>query len=300
MPNHRSMEYVDARRDAIEDRLREVVAAVEPMELEDELEHVVLAGGKRVRPTLTLLSAEAAGGDVWVEGSNGTTLGPHGKLALDFAVGVELVHNASLVVDDIIDRSRLRRGTESAWAAYGHGPAIVASDGLLGEAFELFSADPRAMESVSRALVELGEGEALELVDQPASEGEYMDLARRKTGALFRTAAELGAIAADADPATIDGFGEYAERVGIAFQIRDDVLDAVADSDDLGKPVGHDDAMERPSIVRVTGESPAALTDRARAESDGALAALHRLDLEDCEAITYLEDLAVFVVERDR
>ncbi len=296
------MEYVEARRDAIEDRLGEVVAAVEPSELEDELAHVVLAGGKRVRPTLTLLSAEAAGGEVWIDGSagDGAELGPKGELALDFAVGVELVHNASLVVDDIIDRSQLRRGTESAWSAYGHGPAIVASDGLLGEAFELFSADPRAMESVSRALVELGEGEALELVDQPASDQEYMDLARRKTGALFRTAAELGAIAADADAATIAGFGEYAESVGIAFQIRDDVLDAVADSDELGKPVGQDDAMERPSIVRVTGESPTTLTERARAESEGALAALDRLELGDCEAKTYLEDLAVFVVERDR
>lgn len=296
------MEYVEARREAIEDRLREVVAAVEPVELEDELEHVVLAGGKRVRPTLTLLSCEAAGGEVWFDGSDGARqeLGSHGELALDFAVGVELVHNASLVVDDIIDRSRLRRGTESAWAAYGHGPAIIASDGLLGEAFELFSADPRAMESVSRALVELGEGEAVELVDQPTSEAEYMDLARRKTGALFRTAAELGAIAADADAATIDAFGEYAERVGIAFQIRDDVLDAVADSDDLGKPTGHDDAMERPSIVRVTGESPAALTDRARTESEKALAALERLDLGEGEAFRYLEDLAIFVVDRDR
>ena len=295
------MEYVEARRDAIEDRLRAVVAAVEPRELENELEHVVLAGGKRVRPTLTLLACEAAGGEVWFDDvDDGTELGPHGELALDFAVGVELVHNASLVVDDIIDRSKLRRGTESAWAAYGHGSAIIASDGLLGEAFELFSADPRAMESVSRALVELGEGEALELVDQPASEAEYMDLARRKTGALFRTAAELGAIAADADPAAIEAFGEYAERVGIAFQIRDDVLDAVADSDDLGKPTGHDDAMERPSIVRVTGESPAELTEVAREQSELALAALRRLDLGEGQACQYLEDLAIFVVNRDR
>ncbi|MFB6267842.1 MAG: polyprenyl synthetase family protein [Halodesulfurarchaeum sp.] len=294
------MEYVEARREAIEGRLREVVADVEPPELEAELEHVVLAGGKRVRPTLTLLSCEAAGGEVWTDGVGELDLGPHGELALDFAVGVELVHSASLVVDDIIDRSRLRRGTESAWAEFGHGPAIVASDGLLGEAFALFSTDARATESVSEALVELGEGEAHELVDQPSSEEEYMDLARRKTGALFRTAAELGAIAADADPATIDGFGEYAERVGIAFQIRDDVLDSVADSDDLGKPTGHDDAMERPSIVRVTRKSPEALTRRARQESERALSALDRLDLGDGEARRYLRDLAVFVVDRNR
>jgi geranylgeranyl diphosphate synthase type I len=127
-----------------------------------------------------------------------------------------------------------------------------------------------------------------------------MDLARRKTGALFRTAAELGAIAADADAATIDAFGEYAERVGIAFQIRDDVLDAVADSADLGKPTGHDDTMDRPSIVRVTGKDPETLTNRARMEADAALAALDRVSNGDEEAIGYLEDLAEFVVDRDR
>ena len=296
------MEYVERRREVIESRLEEVVSAVEPSELEDELSHVVLAGGKRVRPTLTLLTCEAAGGAVWTtdtaDGSR--TLGPDGETALDFAVGVELVHNASLVVDDIIDRSELRRGTESAWSAYGHGPALVTSDGLLGEAFALFSADSRALESVSRALVELGEGEAVELVDRPTSKAEYMELARRKTGALFRTAAELGAIAADADAATIDAFGEYAERVGIAFQIRDDVLDAVAEAEDLGKPTGQDDVLDRPSIVRVTGEDPETLTELAREESAAALAALDRVTVGDAAAVEYLVDLAEFVVDRER
>ena len=297
------MEYVEARHDAIERRLQDVVAAVDPPRLREELEHVVLAGGKRVRPTLTILACEAADGDMWAteEGPDRPLqVGTDGDLALDFAVGVELVHNASLVVDDIIDRSRLRRGTESAWAKYGHGPAIVASDGLLGKAFHLFSADPRALESVSAALVELGEGEATELVDQPGDEEAYMELARRKTGALFRAAAELGAIAADADRATIDAFGEYAERVGIAFQIRDDVLDAISSTESLGKPAGQDDEMERPSIVRVTGRSPETLTERARRESERALAALDRIDLPEGEARTYLEDLAIFVVERER
>ncbi|MFB6134531.1 MAG: polyprenyl synthetase family protein [Halanaeroarchaeum sp.] len=297
------MEYVEARRDAIEERLQAVVSDVDPPRLREELEHVALAGGKRVRPTLTILACEAAGGDMWATEAgpqNPRDVGEEGDTALDFAVGVELVHNASLVVDDIIDRSTLRRGTESAWARYGHGPAIVASDGLLGEAFHLFSADPRALESVSEALVELGEGEATELVDQPATDEEYMELARRKTGALFRTAAELGAIAADASRPTIDAFGEYAERVGIAFQIRDDVLDAVSDAESLGKPVGHDDEMERPSIVRVTGQSPDALTKRAREESERALAALDSIETVDGQAKRYLEDLAVFVVERER
>jgi geranylgeranyl diphosphate synthase type I len=279
------MEYVEARRATIEDRIEETVGAVEPAELGDELEHVVLAGGKRVRPTLTVLVCEAAGGD--------------GDDALDFAVGVELVHNASLVVDDIIDQSEVRRGSPSAWAEYGYGPSVVASDGLLGEAFALFSRDPRAIECVTDSLVELGEGEAIELVDRPETEREYMELARRKTGALFRAAAELGAIAADADGRTVETLGDYAERVGVAFQIRDDVLDATADSDALGKPAGIDETMDRPSIVRVTDRSPEELNAIAREQSDEALAAIDGLDLPAGEAKDYLENLAEFVVERD-
>jgi geranylgeranyl diphosphate synthase type I len=279
------MEYVESRRAAIEERLAETVASVEPAELGDQLEHVSLAGGKRVRPTLTVLVCEAAGGDR--------------EDALDFAVGVELVHNASLVVDDIIDQSEVRRGTTSAWAEYGYGPAIVASDGLLGEAFALFSRDPRAIECVTDALVELGEGEATELVDRPETEEEYMALARRKTGALFRAAAELGAIAADADGRNVEALGEYAERVGVAFQIRDDVLDATADPSDLGKPAGIDEKMDRPSIVRVTDRSPTALNQVAAAEADAAMRALDSVDLPAGEARTYLEDLAEFVVSRE-
>jgi geranylgeranyl diphosphate synthase type I len=298
------MEYVEARRAATEERIAETVGAVEPTELGDQLEHVVLAGGKRVRPTLTVLVCEAAGGDVWesvdgVDGRQETVLSADGEDALDYAVGVELVHNASLVVDDIIDQSEVRRGSPSAWAEYGYGPGLIASDGLLGEAFALFSRDPRAMECVTDSLVELGEGEAIELVDRPETEREYMELARRKTGALFRAAAELGAIAADADGRTVETLGEYAERVGVAFQIRDDVLDATADSEALGKPAGIDEAMDRPSIVRVTDRSPDELNGLAREQSDRALGALADLDLPAGEAKDYLEHLAEFVVERD-
>ncbi|AQL42878.1 isopentenyl pyrophosphate isomerase [Halorientalis sp. IM1011] len=280
------MEYLERRRARVEERLEAVLDGVEPAELADELGHVTLSGGKRVRPTVTVLVCESLGGDP--------------ADAVDFAVGVELVHNASLVIDDIIDDSEVRRGVPSAWAEYGFGPAIIASDGLLGEAFALFSGDERAMQAVSESLVELGEGEATELVAQPENEAEYMELARRKTGALFRAAAELGAIAADADAYTVEAFGQYAERVGIAFQMRDDVLDATAEADDLGKPTGHDAEMDRPSLVQVTDLTPEEANERARAMSDEALASLSTVDAEDSEALAYLEDLAEFVVVRER
>jgi len=280
------MEYLERRRTRVEDRLEEVLDGVEPTGLREQVRHVALAGGKRVRPTVTTLVCEALDGNR--------------ETAVDFAVGVELVHNASLVIDDIIDESDFRRGTPAAWTAFGHGPAIIASDGLLGEAFALFSADERAMQAVSEAMVQLGEGEATELVARPVDEDEYMDLARRKTGALFRAAAELGAIAADADAYTVEAFGQYAERVGVAFQMRDDVLDATADPEQLGKPTGHDAAIGRPSLVEVTDLTPEEVNARARETSDAALAALDAIEAEDSEAMAYLRDLAEFVVVRDR
>ncbi|MFC7325854.1 polyprenyl synthetase family protein [Halorubrum rutilum] len=280
------MEYLERRVALVEDRLEAVIDEVEPEELSDEVGHVVLAGGKRVRPAVTILACEAFDGDP--------------DDAVDFAAGIEFVHNASLVIDDIIDRSAVRRGTPSAWAEFGYGPAIVASDGLLGEAFGLFSAEPRAMRTVAEAMVELGEGEATELADRPTTEAEYMELARRKTGALFRAAAELGAVAGGADPDAIDSFGEYAERVGVAFQMRDDVLDATADAGDLGKPTGQDAEMDRPSVVQVTSLSPAEIDERAREQSELALSALDDADPPETEAIEYLRDLAEFVVVRER
>ncbi|RQG91848.1 polyprenyl synthetase family protein [Natrarchaeobius chitinivorans] len=280
------MELLERRRALIEERLAEIIDGVDPETLNEEVRHVALSGGKRVRPMVTILACETVGGTA--------------TDATDFGVGIELVHNASLVIDDIIDRSELRRGTTSAWAEFGHGPAIVTSDGLLGEAFALFSANPDATRVVAEAMVELGVGEATELTSQPENEAEYMTLARRKTGSLFRAAAELGAIAADSDPFTVETLGEYAERVGIAFQIRDDVLDAVADSNELGKPTGHDAALKRPSVVQVTDLTPDEANRRARAEADRAIDALEQVDAADPEAKAYLLELAEFVVERER
>ncbi|WP_299235902.1 polyprenyl synthetase family protein [Natronomonas sp.] len=291
------MEYLERRRGLIESRLEAVLEGTEPDAMTERLEHVSLSGGKRVRPMVTLLSFEAAGGEL--AGEDGRESAPSAA-AIDFAVGIELVHNASLVVDDIIDESERRRGVESTWAAFGYGPAIATSDGLLGEAFSLFGADERAMETVAEAMVELGEGEATELVSRPGTEAEYMDLARRKTGALFRAAAELGAIAADADADATEAFGRYAERVGIAFQIRDDVLDETADADALGKPTGRDEAMGRPSLVRITGMDPEEANSLARSESEAALASLSRAAVGEGTAAEYLRDLAQFVVVRER
>ena len=280
------MEYLDRRRGLVEERLEVVLNELEPPALSRSINHVTFAGGKRVRPVMTIVCCEVLGGST--------------ADAIDFAAGIELVHTASLVVDDIIDESSVRRGVDSAWEKYGVGAAIIASDGLLGEAFSLFEQDRRALRIVSEAMVELGEGEALELVEMPTNEQEYRDLARRKTGALFKAAAQLGGVAADASDAEIDAIGEYAERVGIAFQMRDDVLDATAPAETMGKPTGHDAAMDRPSVIEVTELSPTQASDRARSEAEAALAALDVIEPVDDAAAEYLTELAMFVVEREQ
>ncbi|ERG98674.1 MAG: geranylgeranyl pyrophosphate synthase [Haloquadratum sp. J07HQX50] len=280
------MDYLERRVSMVEDRLESVISTIEPSTLADEISHVALAGGKRVRPAVTILSCEACGGEP--------------SAAVDFAVAVECVHNASLVVDDIIDRSEVRRGSRSAWANFGYGPALITSDGLLGEAFALLSQSERATEIVAQSMVELGEGEAVELVAQPTTESEYIELARRKTGALFRAAAEVGAVAADADPFTVDSFGEYAERVGIAFQIRDDVLDTTGSIAELGKPAGQDAAMNRPSLVQITELSEQEANSRAEKQAEQALNALAAADVHESQSLGYLKDLAEFVVVREQ
>lgn len=280
------MAYIDQRRDLIEDRLEAAVSAIDPDALAAPMRHALLSGGKRVRPTLTVLACEAVGGDL--------------KEALEFAVGIELVHSASLVVDDIIDRAAVRRGIDSTWAAYDHDGALIGSHGLVAEALGRFARDPRALDRITDALVELGEGEATELLDEPVTRDAYTELARRKTGVLFRAAAEVGVLAGDGDPAAIDGLGTYAERVGVAFQIRDDVLDVVADVETLGKPGGRDAAMERPSLLAVSDMDPEEADAFAREQSQIALEALDNVPIAEGQVETYLTELAHFVVTRER
>jgi Geranylgeranyl pyrophosphate synthase len=107
-------------------------------------------------------------------------------------------------------------------------------------------------------------------------------------------------LAGGADAETVAAFGEYAERVGVAFQIRDDVLDATASTADLGKPAGQDEAMDRPSLIQVTDLTPEEGDSRAREQSDLALDALDAVDLPETDAEAYLRDLAEFVVVRER
>ncbi len=212
------------------------------------------SGGKALRPTLTLLMAEAAGG-----ASDG---------ALSAAVAVELVHNHSLLHDDVIDGDVLRRHRPTAWSVFGVGPATLAGDALLALAFEALSAGggPRTREALSllgEALQELVAGQMADLAFEARGDvnlEECIGMARSKTGALLGCACALGALSATGDRSKLAHARAFGERLGLAFQLVDDVLGIWGDPRVTGKPV-HSDITTRkkslPVVAALTSGSTA-------------------------------------------
>jgi len=291
------MEKYSSRVEEVNDKIRRLASTVEPEPLAEAVTHISTSGGKRLRPVLTTLSCEAVTDDE-------PTKEQHER-ALRFAVGVEFVHTSALVADDIIDRSEVRRGVPAVHEAFGHDSAVLTSNVLLGKALEIID-DREAVAVMVDAVKSLGEGEAMELADSVKTPEDYVELAHRKTGALFVASCEVGGIAGDPTDDELDALGEYARHLGVAFQIRDDVLDYTASEEELGKPVGKDAVLERPSLVALHSRENGSNLDesvtfaRSVAE-DHADAARDALEpLARTEAKKELRQLADFVVERSK
>ncbi len=266
-----------------------------PVVLHRAMRYSLLAGGKRLRPILCLLSAEAAGG--------------RREDALTPALALELLHTYSLIHDDLpaMDNDDLRRGRPTAHKVFGEANAILAGDALLTLAFEWLAQAPAPPPHAPGAL-------AYELARAAGSRGvaggQYEDLAaegggpvapervetihRLKTAALIAAACRMGAIAAAAPPPVVAALGEFGERIGLAFQIADDILNATSTPEQLGKAVGSDAARGKATYVSLYGVESA----RRRA---AALIAEATARLDGLPGPTEpLRDLARFVVERDR
>ena len=193
--------------------------------------HIVAAGGKRLRPLLTLATARLCG----YAGTRHTNL----------AACVELIHTATLLHDDVVDESRLRRGLASANAVFGNSASVLVGDFLFARAFQLMVEDGslKVLAVLSQAAATIAEGEVLQLVTQndlSTSETRYLEVIRGKTAALFCAACQVGAIVADRPEAEEAALAEYGSNLGIAFQLVDDALDYAADQATLGKTVGDD------------------------------------------------------------
>jgi len=264
-----------------------------PARLAEAIRYSLLGPGKRLRPRMVLLAAEACGGRV--------------NAALPAACAVEMVHAYSLIHDDLpaMDDDELRRGRPTCHKAFGEAQAILAGDALLALALEIVARDVHPANTAARCCAELAHaagptalvgGQAADLAGCSEQDGvtQLEAIHCRKTGAMFRVSLRLGGLVAGADPRQLEALETYAARVGLAFQITDDLLDAAGDAEAVGKRVGKDRRQGRPSYPSLLGVE----ASRRRAE---------RLVEEACQALGELgpaagelEQLARAIPARDR
>lgn len=238
-------------------------------EMAEMMRYSLLAGGKRIRPVLTLAAAELAGG--------------RAEDALPFALALECIHTYSLIHDDLpcMDNDELRRGRPTSHVVYGEARALLCGDALLNHAFELALTADRPSDP-ARRLAAAGElachaglfgmigGQMADIGGRTRTEEELTSMCHKKTGALVRAAVRAGCAAAGGSDALRDALTEYARCIGLAFQMVDDVLDVTSTTETLGKPVGSDRKEQKNTFASLLGpevcmQRAAGLTDRAKA-----------------------------------
>lgn len=243
-------------------------ARTKPTTIHQAIRHSLFAGGKRVRPILTLASAEACGGDI--------------HSALPLACAVECIHTYSLIHDDLpaLDNDDFRRGRPTNHRVYGEGIAILAGDALLTQAFEI-AATAKAVDRYSAAeiIIELARTcGSLELIAGQVAdlegEGKRLTLPKlryiheRKTSALLTCSVRLGGMSANCTPKQLKGLSDFGYNIGLAFQVIDDILDVTQTTKQLGKTAGKDHAANKSTYPAVAGlkkskEIAKKLTDKA-------------------------------------
>lgn len=230
-PIAREMGLVDA---TISERLRSEVALVNQLSA-----YIINSGGKRLRPQLVLLAALACD----YRGEHHTTA----------AATIEFIHTATLLHDDVVDDSKLRRGRDTANEVWGNEAAVLVGDFLYSRAFEMLVeiGDMRVMQIMARTTNQIAEGEVMQLLNvnnADISVDEYRQVIRAKTAILFEAAMRVGAVLAGQPRATEDALADYGIHLGTAFQLVDDALDYSGDSAALGKNVGDDLAEGKPTL----------------------------------------------------
>jgi octaprenyl-diphosphate synthase len=319
-----SLDFGVAREMAlVEARIRESIVSEEPL-LQDIARYVIDAGGKRIRPIVTLLSFRALGGTEM-------------RQAIDLAAALELIHSATLIHDDINDGGEMRRGRLAAYKKFGLQNALVTGDFLFVKAFGIggkFDAD--IVELTANACAALAEGEIRQqrhAFDTSVSRDEYLDIIRRKTALPMMAGAKIAGLLAGARLEEIEAVGDFGLNLGTAFQIVDDILDVVGDGARLGKPAGTDvregnvtlvvihalndgSAIDMPTLARLIRkrgkpeaevqralsllrDSGAVETARAEATAFGQIAKKSLDPISDSPAKEHMFHLVDFVLSRD-
>jgi octaprenyl-diphosphate synthase len=264
-------------------------------------EYIIHSGGKRLRPALVLFAANA--------------LGYRGVMHYELAAVVEFIHTSTLLHDDVVDESDLRRGNKTANALFGNAASVLVGDFLYSRAFQMMVSvdNMRVMQVLAEATNVIAEGEVLQLLnchDADVTVGGYLEVIRCKTAKLFEAAARLGAILAGADAAIEQALADFGMHLGTAFQIIDDVLDYSADEAETGKHLGDDLAEGKPTLplihVMQHGTPEQAARVRRAIETGGrddfgtvleAILATSALDAAHAHARTEA-DLAVAAVQK--
>jgi octaprenyl-diphosphate synthase len=234
-------------------------------------EHIIGGGGKRLRPMLVLLAAQAAG----YAGRDNVLL----------AAVVEFIHTATLLHDDVVDESDLRRGRKTANALWGNAASVLVGDFLYSRAFQMMveSGEMRVMRILADTTNRIAEGEVLQLLNihnPDVDEAAYLRVIERKTAVLFGAATRLGGLLGGLVPAQEDALASYGLNLGYAFQIADDVLDYVSDAGTLGKNIGDDLAEGKatlPLIYAIERAEPAQAASLRRAIETGGLDSLDNI-----------------------
>ena len=246
-PHEELARHLSGRMEAVDGLIRARMASRHAPRIPEVTAHLVEAGGKRLRPMLTLASAELCGYS--------------GEFDVHLAATVEFIHTATLLHDDVVDESSQRRGRPTANLLWDNKSSILVGDYLFARAFQLMiePGSLRILGILSNAAATIAEGEVLQLSasrDLRTDEAVYLQVVRGKTAALFSAATEVGGVLAGVDDAQVQALFDYGDALGIAFQIADDLLDYQGEARATGKNVG-DDFRERkltlPVIKAVAG-----------------------------------------------
>lgn len=250
--------------------------------------YIVNSGGKRLRPMQVLLAAGACG--------------YRGEAHHTLAAVVEFIHTATLLHDDVVDGSQLRRGRETANQLWGNEASVLVGDFLYSRAFEMMVdvGNMQVMAIMARTTNTIAEGEVLQLLhvhDPDTSEQRYMQVIYSKTATLFEAACRLGAIVAEQDATTEEALAAYGRELGTAFQLVDDALDYDGAVQETGKNIGDDLAEGKPTMPLIHAMREAGETDRQLLRSAVESGGLERIDevmrvIESTGAITYTRALA--------
>jgi len=230
MQPHQLNPIIEPQFDAVTDFILNHLGSKVPL-VEKMGHYIVESGGKRLRPLLVLLSANACQ--------------YQGSRHIELAAVIEFIHTATLLHDDVVDNSELRRGNATANAKWGNAPSVLVGDFLYSRAFQLMVdiGSMEIMRIISNATTVIAEGEVLQLLNQRnpgITEEAYMQVILGKTAMLFEAASECGAILADASAAEREALRLYGRHLGIAFQLIDDLMDYASSSDQMGKNTGDD------------------------------------------------------------